>query len=168
MAASLFSFGIGLQPYLDYVWINCFDRFAEARANLRKAAFNKPYGHLASKLILEEPFSMSLFDDKTKNSVSDFLSSQGKEWGDIINLTQSARAEFLKRKHDLINALTRYQGMPSRPSYNARRGSSFRRPHRGRGHHGQPAHVRSRPGRGGQKFRSSGRSNRRSNRRGKN
>ena len=158
--ASVFSFFVGLQPFIDYAWNKSFERFAEARAELRKSAFKAPYGHQASRLIYEDPFSVSLFSPTVLKQISDTLSLQNREWADLVKLTPQAEAVHEKAKNQFINALIRQP----RPQYNLRRGNSPR----GRGtsrkpKRGQAGHFRSRTT-GGRKFRGQFRGNTRGQR----
>ena len=146
--AGSFSFFVGLQGFIDYAWHNAFVRFAEVRSELRKSAFKSPYGHQVSRLIYEDPFSTSLFSEKVVKEISNTLSLQSREWGDLVKLTPQAEAEHVKAKNKFINALTRPANQQG-----VKRSSSFR----GKGNPKRfkrsfPDHMKTRPARG-QKFR---------------
>ena len=121
LGAVFYSLFAGLRPFFDFVWSQAFLRFAKARSDLRKAAFTKPYLEIASKLILDEPFSLSLFSESAMKEVGSLLKSQNMAFGDILNLTSSAKAAHMKQRMTFINTLT----APPKPSYQGRKGPSY-------------------------------------------
>ena len=91
LEAAGFSLLSGIFPFLSFAWNQAYVRFCKARTALRKSLFVQPFHHLATRLIIANPFSRNLFERSEIKAVSDLFSQENITWEKLLKLKEKPK-----------------------------------------------------------------------------
>ena len=109
LEAAGFSLMTGILPFLSFAWHQAYVRFCKTRTALPRSVFVQPIHHLATRLIISDPFSRTLFSKAVVKDVAKDFTQEQVTWSKLLKLATKVKKSGEKKSRPFRRPFFRAQ-----------------------------------------------------------